>query len=194
MYVGNKMSAPLTSFTTTLHTEESEALSASFVKIAPSTLAPRTQIQQVVQVECKKVFTSPPILVVSFLAGSHQTIAIRLPVVVTKFMEGVKLGSTDFFERWKLIGGPPREAQSIFPISLDATGHIDLAKQREVVSGHGLQVLDGVDPNPSNVVGAGIVHTAVDGKVGCLLRLEPNREAKVRSRHILTCFTSSLWG
>ncbi|TBU35254.1 Adaptor protein complex AP-2 alpha subunit [Dichomitus squalens] len=179
VYIGNKMSAPLTSFTTTLHTEEPEALTASFVKIAPSTLAPRTQIQQIVQVECKKIFKVPPILVVSFLAGAHQTIAVRLPIVITKFLEGVKLGSGDFFERWKLIGGPPREAQGIFPISLDATGHIDTAKQRQVVSGYGFQVLDGIDPNPSNVVGAGILHTAVDGKVGCLLRLEPNREAKL---------------
>ncbi|KAI0825123.1 Adaptor protein complex AP-2 alpha subunit [Trametes gibbosa] len=179
IYIGNKMSAPLTSFTTTLHTEEGDALSASFVKIAPSTLAPRTQIQQVVQVECKKVFRTAPVLAVSFLAGSHQTIAVRLPVVVTKFLEGVKLGASDFFERWKLIGGPPRESQSIFPISLDATGHIDQARQKLVVSGFGFQVLDGVDPNPTNVVGAGIVHTAVDGKVGCLLRLEPNREAKL---------------
>ncbi|KAI0756979.1 Adaptor protein complex AP-2 alpha subunit [Daedaleopsis nitida] len=162
VYVGNKMSAPLTSFTTTLHNDESEALAASFVKIAPSTLGPHS-----------------PILVVSFLAGAHQTIAVRLPIVVTKFLEGVKLGATDFFERWKLIGGPPREAQGIFPISLDASGHIDVARQRQVVSGHGFQILDGVDPNPSNVVGAAILHTGVDGKVGCLLRLEPNREAKL---------------
>ena len=191
VYVGNKMSAPLTSFTTTLHNDESEALAASFVKIAPSTLAPRTQIQQIVQVECKKIFKSSPVLVVSFLAGAHQTIAVRLPIVVTKFLEGVKLESADFFERWKLIGGPPREPQSIFPIMLDATGHIDLTKQRQVVSGHGFQVLEGVDPNPSNVVGAGILHTALDGKVGCLLRLEPNSEAKVRfpSRNL---FHSSL--
>ncbi|RDX55850.1 Adaptor protein complex AP-2 alpha subunit [Lentinus brumalis] len=179
VYVGNKMSAPLTSFTTTLHNEEPEALSVSFVKIAPSTLAPRTQIQQIIQVECKKLFKTPPILVVSFLAGSHQTIAVRIPIVITKFLEGVKLGATDFFERWKLIGGPPREAQSVFPIALDATGHIDVARQRQVVSGYGFQVLEGVDPNPSNVVGASILHTAVDGKVGCLLRLEPNREAKL---------------
>ncbi|CDO71573.1 hypothetical protein BN946_scf184911.g43 [Trametes cinnabarina] len=179
VYVGNKMSAPLTSFTTALHTEEGEALTASFIKIAPSMLAPRTQIQQIVQVECKKVFRKPPILVVSFIAGAHQAIAVRLPIVITKFLEGVKLGPADFFERWKLIGGPPREAQSIFPIALDATGHIDLAKQRQVVAGHGFQILEGIDPNPSNLVGAGIVHTAVDGKVGCLLRLEPNREAKL---------------
>jgi len=40
-------------------------------------------------------------------------------------------------------------------------------------------VLEGIDPNPANLVAAGVLHTSVDGKVGCLLRLEPNREAKL---------------
>ncbi|CAL1695821.1 unnamed protein product [Somion occarium] len=179
VYFGNKVSAPLTSFTTTLHVEEPEAISASFAKIAPSTIAPRTQTQQLIHIECKKPFSKPPILSVSFLAGAHQTIAIRLPVVITKFLEHVKLGQADFFERWKLIGGPPRESQSVFPISLNDAGHIDLPKQRQVVSGHSFNVLEGIDPNPNNLVGAGILHMSVDGKVGCLMRLEPNREAKL---------------
>ncbi|OBZ79000.1 AP-2 complex subunit alpha-2 [Grifola frondosa] len=179
IYIGNKMSAPLTSFTMTLHVPDSEALTATFTKIAPNILGSRTQTQQVVQVECKKPFKNPPIMSVSFLAGAHQTIAVRLPIVITKFLDGVKLGQADFFERWKLIGGPPRESQSVFPISLDASGHIDLVHQRQVVTGHGFQALEGIDPNPSNLVGAGILHMSVDGKVGCLMRLEPNREAKL---------------
>lgn len=179
VYIGNKISAPLTSFTATLHVEETDALSASFAKIAPSMIAPRTQTQQVIHVECKKPFSSPPILSVSFLAGAHQTIAIRLPIVITKFIEQVKLGQAEFFERWKLIGGPPRESQSIFPIALTEAGQIDTAKQRQVVSGSSLNVLENVDPNPTNIVAAGILHMSEDGKVGCLMRLEPNREAKV---------------
>lgn len=179
IYIGNKISAPLTSFTTTLHVEEPDALSVSFAKLAPSVIGPRTQTQQLVNIECKKVFTTPPILSVSFLAGAHQAISIRLPIVITKFIEHVKLGQADFFERWKLIGGPPREAQSIFPISLNEAGHIDVAKQRQVIIGCSLNVLEGIDPSPTNTVAAGILHTSADGKVGCLLRLEPNKEAKV---------------
>ncbi|KAH9937708.1 Adaptor protein complex AP-2 alpha subunit [Fomitopsis serialis] len=179
IYMGNKISAPFTSFTATLHVDNSDALSATFAKIAPSTIAPRTQSQQLVHVECKKPFTKPPVLSVSFLAGSHQTIAVRLPIVLTKFVEHVKLGQADFFERWRLIGGPPREAQQVFPITLDESGHVDRSKQRQVVSGFNLNVLDGIDPNPDNIVAAGILHMSTDGKVGCLMRLEPNREAKL---------------
>lgn len=179
IYLGNKVSAPLTSFTSTIHVNDPEALSATFAKIPPNTIAPRTQSQQFLQVECKKAFSSFPILTVSFLAGAHQSISIRLPISVTKFVEGVKLGQADFFERWKVIGGPPREAQAIFPISLDGTGQLDLVRHRQVVSGNHLEILEDVDPNPSNLVAAGVLHTSVDGKVGCLLRLEPNREAKL---------------
>lgn len=179
VYMGNKVDAPLTSFTTSIHVHDSEALSATFAKIPPNTIAARTQTQQLIHVECKNMFSIPPILSVSFLAGSHQTIAVRLPIVITKFFEHVKLGQADFFERWKLIGGPPREAQSVFPIELTSVGQLDLAKHRQVVTGHHLNVLDEIDPNPNNIVAAGVLHMSVEGKVGCLLRLEPNRDAKV---------------
>lgn len=178
VYLGNKVDAPLTSFTATVHVSDPEALSVSFAKIPPSTISSRSQTQQLLHVECKKVFTTPPILTVSFLAGSHQTISIRLPIVLTKFFEHVKLGQSDFFERWKLIGGE-REAQSIFSVELTSAGQLDLTKNRQVVSGHRLNVLEEIDPNPNNLVAAGVLHMSVEGKVGCLLRLEPNREAKL---------------
>lgn len=181
IYFGNKVAAPLTSFTATLNVLDPEALSVSFAKIPPNVINPRAQTQQLLHVECKKPFTSPPILNVSFIAGSHQSLAVRLPIVITKFFEPVQLGATDFFERWKLIGGPPREAQRIFPIGLDSAGHVDIGKNTKVVSGHRFGLLDDVDPNPVNLVGAGVLHTGEAGKVGCLLRVEPNREAKVCS-------------
>ncbi|KAJ7169898.1 adaptin N terminal region-domain-containing protein [Mycena filopes] len=179
IYLGNKVPSALTSFTTSIHVSDPEALSVTFAKIPPSTIAPRTQTQQLVHVECKKFFSTPPVLSLSFLAGSHQTLSIRLPIVITKFFEHVKLGQTDFFERWKLIGGPPREAQSVFPVDLTSAGQLDLVKNRQVVGGHRLNVLDEIDPNPNNIVAAGVLHMSVEGKVGCLLRLEPNREAKL---------------
>ncbi|KAJ7634306.1 adaptin N terminal region-domain-containing protein [Mycena polygramma] len=179
IYLGNKVPSPLTSFTTSIHVDDPDALSVTFAKIPPSTIAPRTQTQQLVHVECKKMFSTPPVLSLSFLAGSHQTLSIRLPIVITKFFEHVKLGQTDFFERWKLIGGPPREAQMVFPIELTSVGQLDLVKNKQVVSGHRLNVLEEIDPNPNNIVAAGVLHMSVEGKVGCLLRLEPNREAKL---------------
>jgi AP-2 complex subunit alpha len=184
IYIGNKVAAPMTSVTTTVQSSDSDAITISFAKMPPSTIAPRTQAQLQLQVECKKPFSVPPTLTVSFLAGSHQDVTLRLPVVLTKFMEHVKLEQDQFFERWRLIGGPPREVQSVFPIKLTDAGSLDLTKQHKVVSGHHFNVLEGVDPNPSNIVGAAVLHTSVDGKVGCLLRVEPNKDAKVRASFV----------
>jgi len=58
-------------------------------------------------------------------------------------------------------------------------GSLDQERYRQVIGGHRLNLLEGVDPNPNNLVAAGILHTSVDGKVGCLLRFEPNRDAQL---------------
>ena len=47
--------------------------------------------------------------------------------------------------------------------------------------GFGMQLLEGIDPNPENYVTAGILHTKQQ-QIGCLLRLEPNKQAGVRFR------------
>ncbi|ELU41448.1 AP-2 adaptor complex subunit alpha, putative [Rhizoctonia solani AG-1 IA] len=179
LYFGNKLSSVMTSFTATVDIGDKDALSVSFAKIPPTTVNPKTQSQQLLHVECKSMFTNPPILNVSYMAGSLQSINLRLPIVLTKFYEGVKLAQAEFFERWKLVGGPPREAQSIFPVHVNSDGSLETERQKKIVSGVGLKILDDIDPNPVNIVAAGVLHMSTAGKVGCLLRLEPNAAAKL---------------
>ncbi|GJN88097.1 hypothetical protein Rhopal_001053-T1 [Rhodotorula paludigena] len=179
LYFGNKISVALESFTMTVESDDDDALRVTFPKIPTAEISALSQVQQLVHVECRELFTTPPLLHISYLAGSLQTLTLRLPVWPTKFVEPVKLDAAAFFERWKQIGGAPREAQQIFPIVLDASGKVDSVKNRRVVGGTRLGVLDGIDPNPNNVVAAGVMHMSSGGKVGCLLRLEPNAEAKL---------------
>ncbi|KAJ3996326.1 hypothetical protein F5050DRAFT_1819330 [Lentinula boryana] len=93
---GNKVPMPLTSFIAAVHIDDLEALSVTFAKIPPNVIAPPTQ--ELLHVEFKKAFSTPPILTVLFLAGSHQTTSIQLPIVLTKHMDHVKLGQANFFE------------------------------------------------------------------------------------------------
>ncbi|CAO1624986.1 unnamed protein product [Parajaminaea phylloscopi] len=181
LYLGNKISANFESLTISVRSSEPDALAVSLSKMAPTTLGAMTQVQQVVQLECKDVFRVPPVLRISYLAGSLHEITLRLPVVLTKFIEPVTLSSHDFFERWKQIGPAPREMQKIFSgFKLDASGQeVDIERQRKLVSSLRVALLDGVDPKRVNVVGAGVLHTSSAGKVGCLLRVEPNAQAKL---------------
>jgi AP-2 complex subunit alpha len=179
LFFGNKISVPLESFTATIEVPEPDALNVTLPKIPTTTLGAMDQIQQLVHVECKNLFTQPPILKISYLAGSLQTIVLKLPIYLLKFLEPVQLSQPDFFERWKQIGGPPREAQSIFSITLESGGGVDRKKNRKVVSGTRFGVLEGFEGNENNLVAAAVLHMSEGGKVGCLLRLEPNVEAKV---------------
>nr|POF04090.1 ap-2 complex subunit alpha [Quercus suber] len=170
LYFSNKSSAPIQSFTTTLDNPSSETLKIDTKSLPDTTVQPGAQTQQMIMFEAKNVFTNPPTFRISYVAGSLQALTLKLPVAPHKYMDGAVLNSDDFFKRWKQIGGAPREAQKIFKahdISAEAT--------RRLLLGFKWGVLDGVDPNARNFVGATVLHTA-SGKFGCLLRLEPNSE------------------
>ena len=176
VYFTNKSTAPIQSFTTTLDNSSAEQLKIDVKSLPDTTVHSGAQTQQMIMFEAKSVFTESPTIRVSYIAGSLQALTLKLPVALHKYMEGAVLNADDFFKRWKQIGGAPRESQKIFQgfdISSDST--------RRMLQGFKWGVLDGVDPNAKNFVGATVVHT-VGGKYGCLLRLEPNSENKVSWR------------
>ncbi|SCV72510.1 BQ2448_4047 [Microbotryum intermedium] len=182
IFFGNKLSVALESLTATFDVEDEDALEVKLPSIVPSHLSAAAQVQQLALVESKSTFSTPPLLRISYLAGSHQELVLRLPVFLTKFIEPVQLSSDAFFERWKQIGGAPREQQKIFPIVILDGNRVDVAKQRKVVGGIRLGILEGVDPNPNNLVAAGVLHMSSVGKVGCLVRVEPNPDRKEYER------------
>lgn len=70
---------------------------------------------------------------------------------------------------------PSQEAQKIFK----TTSPMENASIKTKLLGFGMQLLEGIDPNPDNFVCAAIIHTRTQ-QIGCLLRLEPNRQAQVK--------------
>jgi AP-2 complex subunit alpha len=99
---------------------------------------------------------------------------MKLPVSLNKFMEPTQMDASQFFQRWKLLSQPTQESQKIFK----AKKPIDIDHVRSKLVGFGMSLLDGIDPNPDNFVCASIVHTTTH-QVGCLLRLEPNRQVEM---------------
>lgn len=184
-YFGNKTPAPVTSFTTTLDLDESEKgkLTWDTKTLPDSTIEPGSQAQQVIMFEAKSVFEKSPTVRVSYLAGALQSLTLKLPIAIHKFMDPADLSAEDFFKRWKQIGAGSREAQEIFGLAPgpDKTRRITEDFVLRTVKGFRLRVLDMVDPNPKNVVGASVLHTSGGGKFGCLMRLEPNYDSQVCS-------------
>ncbi|KAI9802892.1 MAG: hypothetical protein M1825_002123 [Sarcosagium campestre] len=177
LYATNKARSAVNSFTTTLDNPSPNELKTDIKSLPESTIQPDGQTQQMIMFEACSIFTAPPTIRISYLAGALQALTLQLPVVIHKFMDAADLNSEDFFKRWRQIGGAPREAQRVFGIRTG--GAMDAAFTRRTIEGFRWGILDGVDPNTKNFVGASVLHTSEGGKFGCLLRLEPNFETNM---------------
>ncbi|OXB56597.1 hypothetical protein ASZ78_003147 [Callipepla squamata] len=165
------------------------------------------QVQQVVNIECVSDFMEAPILNIQFrlrncwqfvlhtlcsvysvcrYGGTFQNLSVKLPITLNKFFQPTEMSSQDFFQRWKQLSknfhlalccSPKQEVQNIFKAKHPMDAEITKAK----IIGFGSALLEEVDPNPANFVGAGIIHTKTT-QIGCLLRLEPNLQAQVSLR------------
>ena len=175
LYFTNRSSSAIGSFTTTLDNPCPEQLKVDTKNLPDSNIAAEAQAQQTIMFNALTVFDRAPTMRVSYLAGALQALTLQLPMVLHKFMDNAELGAEDFFKRWRQIGGQPREAQKV--VSVEG-GRTDKASTEKMVEKMGWGLLKGVDPNERNLVGASVVHLAV-GKMGCLLRLEPNYESEV---------------
>lgn len=182
LYFMNKTPAAVSSFTTTLDLDESEKekLGIDVKGLPDSNIGHGGQSQQVVMFQAKKAFEKSPTIRISYLAGALQAITLKLPVAVHKFMDPADLSADDFFKRWKQIGGAPREAQRIVNVTSSVRDR-ELTEPfvRQVLEGFRWGVLNNVDPNQKNFVGASVLHTTDGGKFGCLLRLEPNYQSQM---------------
>ncbi|CBX99894.1 similar to Adaptor protein complex AP-2 [Plenodomus lingam JN3] len=176
-YFTNKSSLPIGSFTTTLDNRSSDNLKTDVKGLPDTSIAPDGQTQQTIMFECKNVFKDPPTIRISYLAGALQGLTLQLPVLLHKYMEGADLSSEAFFKRWKQIGGAPREAQSIFGL-VNKNRTMNSEFVQKVVKGFKWGIVNGVDPNAKNVVGATVLHSS-EGKFGCLMRLEPNFDTRM---------------
>jgi len=176
LYFGNKTSFALQGFSSSVGAAADLATKIVIqVKPVDATVEAGAQIQQLVNVECIEEFAEYASLTVLFLYnGVQQRLALKLPLTVNKFFEPTEMNSESFFGRWKNLSGTNQEAQKIF----QATQPMDIAVIRTKLSGTGMKLLDGIDPNKDNYVCAGIIHTRTQ-QIGCLLRLEPNRQAQM---------------
>ncbi|XP_035538438.1 AP-2 complex subunit alpha-2 isoform X1 [Morone saxatilis] len=178
MYVfyGNKTSTQFLSFSSSVSCNDTLKTQLNVhAKPVDPIIEGGAQFQQILNIECVSDFTDAPVLNIQFrYGGALQNIAVKLPVMLNKFFQPTEMTSQDFFQRWKQLGAPQQEVQKIFKAKHPMDTDVTKAK----ILGFGVALLDGVDPNPTNFVGAGVIHTK-NTQVGCLLRLEPNTQAQM---------------
>ncbi|KAF6076555.1 adaptor related protein complex 2 subunit alpha 1 [Phyllostomus discolor] len=176
LFFGNKTSVQFQNFTpNVVHPGDLQTQLAVQTKRVAAQVDGGAQVQQVLNIECLRDFLTPPLLSVRFrYGGAPQSLTLKLPVTINKFFQPTEMAAQDFFQRWKQLSLPQQEAQKIFKANHPMDAEVTKAK----LLGFGSALLDNVDPNPENFVGAGIIQTKAL-QVGCLLRLEPNAQAQM---------------
>ncbi|XP_068602772.1 AP-2 complex subunit alpha-2-like [Brachionichthys hirsutus] len=180
IFYGNKTSTQFLGFSTSVTSDEllrthiRSSLTVHAKPVEP-VVEGGAQVQQILNMECVSDFTDAPVLNIQFrYGGALQSLAVKLPVMLNKFFQPTEMPAQDFFQRWKQLGAPQQEVQKIFKANHPMDTDVTKAK----ILGFGVALLDGVDPNPANFVGSGVIHTKTT-QVGCLLRLEPNTQAQM---------------
>jgi len=176
LFYGNKTAFPMLSFNPNVSCGGELASKVSVqVKAVDTTVEAGAQVQQMINIECIDDFQEYPSLIITFLYNNvPQKLNLKLPLTINKFFEASDMSGDTFFARWKNLGGAQQETQKIFK----ATHQMDTSATAAKLSGFGMQLLHGIDPNPDNFVCAAILHTRAH-QIGCLLRLEPNRQAQM---------------
>ncbi|KAL3826811.1 hypothetical protein ACHAXA_000637 [Cyclostephanos tholiformis] len=153
------------------------------------TVATKTQAKLLILVEVAAPFVDAPSLRITFQTkeGEQHDYPLRLPLVVTCFMEPVNLDPGAFIQRWKSLEGPDRECQEVMKLPSSASSGIDEGYMDRiasvVVDGLKFGRCNGVDPTPWTVSGAATFRTGAKDmnghniNVGCLLRIEANPKA-----------------
>uniref|UniRef100_A0A8C7E075 AP-2 complex subunit alpha n=1 Tax=Naja naja TaxID=35670 RepID=A0A8C7E075_NAJNA len=177
LFYGNKTSVQFQSFTPTVSYpgDLQNHILLYRTKAVEPLVEGGAQVQQVLNIECLSDFTEAPLINIKFrYGGTLQNLTLKLPITVNKFFQATEMQSQDFFQRWKQLSLPQQEAQKIFKANHPMDSEVTKAK----LLGFGSALLEKVDPNPDNYVGAGIIQTKAL-QVGCLLRLEPNAQAQM---------------
>nr|CAG8487868.1 11919_t:CDS:10 [Entrophospora candida] len=158
IYFRNKTNSNITSFTISI--DHIEDLVINSPHPPRTTIEPNNQIQHHLYVECQNIFLGIPNIRVSFFQSDVlNNLVLKLPIVLTKFMEPIQLN----------------KRQVVFKSNVP----INCQKIRDLISGFRFGVLENIDPNPNNIVGASLLNTSKGGLIGCLLRLEPNLDAQM---------------
>lgn len=169
LFYGNKSDNHLSYFSIDLRIPPATQKGLSFeVKPIESTVKAKTQVQQIMNVECLEYFDELPEIHISFMNGLvKEDLDLKLPVFLNKFFEAITMSREDFMARWKNLTDPAQEGQRSFKAKFPIA---DTDSTKAKLSGFGLEILpDNIDPG--NYVCAGIVHFRT-AKVGCLVRLQ----------------------
>ena len=178
LYLGNKHGAELTDVSVEIRPSESSGGPGLQCRLAPapSSLGAKRQVQVLLELAATSAFAAPPTLALRYAVeddgASHaQRVVLDTPFGCHKFLQPWQSEDPDaFFAKWRELVGKAQKVEVVrASASLAAAGVTGLAEALRDVR---LTPHPGLDPNPKNVVAAGIVPYAQASNTTVMVRVE----------------------
>ncbi|KAF6149875.1 hypothetical protein GIB67_008596 [Kingdonia uniflora] len=104
----------------------------------------------------------------SYKFGSTMVNAkLRLPAILSKFLQPISVSSEEFFPQWRSLSGPPLKLQEV----IRGVKPLSLLEMSNLFNSYRLMVSPRLDPNPNNFVASTTFHSESTQAMLCLVRM-----------------------
>ncbi|EFJ19547.1 hypothetical protein SELMODRAFT_233268 [Selaginella moellendorffii] len=175
-YLGNKQSETLTSVRAIILPQPH--LRVEFPGAPPSIQAAE-QIQVLLKVACLYAGRIAPLLDFSYMvSGMTVSVKLRIPIVISKFLQPATLSANDFFSAWRALVTAPNKLQEV----IRGLQYSTVSEFSDKLNGLRIGVATGLEPNPNNLVAASSFHSETGGALLCMVRIETDPADKTQLR------------
>ncbi|KAF8395329.1 hypothetical protein HHK36_019273 [Tetracentron sinense] len=176
LFLGNKNTSPLLSVQALILPPSHLKMELSLV---PETIPPRAQVQCPLEVVNLRPSRDVAVLDFSYKFGTTMVNAkLRLPVVLTKFLQPISVSAEEFFPQWKSLSGPPLKLQEV----VRGVRSSSLPEMANLFNSFQLVVSPGLDPNPNNLVASTTFYSESTRAMLCLIRVETDPSDRTQLR------------
>jgi len=180
LYLGNKHSAELTDVSIELRSSDNTAGGLGLqTRLAPvpSSLGAKKQVQVLLELAATSAFASPPTLALRYAVAENdgvfraQNVVLDTPYGCHKFLQPWQSEDPGaFFAKWRELAG---KAQKIEVVRVNASAAAaGVAGFADALRDVRLTPHPGLDPNPKNIVAAGIVPYTQAPNTTAMVRVE----------------------
>ena len=180
VYLGNKSPHQLNNLSFRMIPPSHEGVEAMAISMSPApiTLEPGKQVHVPAQLTCLSPYTTNPVVHLGYElldgvdGGGIVNRTLEFPVVLTKFCEPVEVPASVFNARWSQVGGPPYKLKEMIPSGTPSV--VGRGSVVDLLGALHLRVLEGVDPTPTTVCAACVLHCSGSkiNQIPCMVKVE----------------------
>ncbi|KAK7853645.1 ap-2 complex subunit alpha-2 [Quercus suber] len=176
LFLGNKNTNPLLSVQAIILPPSHLKLELSLV---PETIPPRAQVQCPLEIVNLRPSRDVAVLDFSYKFGNDMVnCKLRLPAVLSKFLQPIPVSAEEFFPQWRSLSGPPLKLQEV----VRGVKPMPLLDMANLFNSLRLMVSPGLDPNPNNLVASTTFYSESTRAMLCLARIETDPADRTQLR------------